>query len=332
MSDLDEAMALVHHNTTLTVTDTDLDGTPDGVDLNPAYPINDRIMKATPAVNGSIGEGEGWTVVTNHWGYSNDSLVSDNDLYQSQTTTYAAWDDAYLYLALKGPSSTTIVHLDGSADNWFMNPDSYYLTLRNDTYSRSVKINVGVPDVFRQIDNDGQYSEFYDTDAKFTQPYNGRAVYNQSGEGLGFPGRLVTESDLIYAQGGSGNEKVWELAIPWSSSTLLEGYSGKELAIEFSASGDTLFESDHAARLRLVDYQPPDIVAIAYDAGHVTITFASNAGEQYDMFYTGNAITGPWTFIESVTGQAGTTDYTDDGSKTDPDPADVPHRFYKVRK
>jgi hypothetical protein len=184
--------------------------------------------------------------------------------------------------------------------------------------------------VFRQIDNDGQYSEFFDTDAQFTLPYQGRTIYNNPTDGLGFPGRLVTESDLTYARAGSGSDRVWELAIPWSNTTLLKGFAGKEIAIAYVVSNDRLFESDHAARLRLVDTQPPQITAIARSADGFTITFTSNAGGQYDVLYR-DTMSSNWTLIERITGQAGTTQYTDDGSRTTPAPADVHERFYKIR-
>jgi len=63
-----------------------------------------------------LNPGEGWGVLTDRWGYSNDKLVTDNNLYQDRVTTYAAWDDKFLYLALKGAPSTTELHLAGAAD------------------------------------------------------------------------------------------------------------------------------------------------------------------------------------------------------------------------
>ena len=38
--------------------------------------------------------------------------------------------------------------LDGSADNWFISPDNYDLNLNSGTSSYSVRVNVGVPDVY----------------------------------------------------------------------------------------------------------------------------------------------------------------------------------------
>ena len=47
-----------------------------------------------------------WGVLSDRWGYSNDKLVADNNLYQDRVTTYAAWDDKFLYLALKRAGSS----------------------------------------------------------------------------------------------------------------------------------------------------------------------------------------------------------------------------------
>ena len=328
LTDLEEAMMLVYHGSDLNSGDSDGDDVPDANDLNPAYLIRDHIGKATPNIDGVISPRE-WTVITTKWGYSNDALVSDNDSYQGQTKTYAAWDDDYLYLALKGPSSTANIHLDGSADNWYMSPDSYHLTLRNGSYSRSVRINVGVPDIFRQVDNDGQFSELFDTSSMFTNPWQGRTLYNNPGDGFGFPSRLVSESDLVYERGGSGDNFVWELAIPWSKKTLLEGYDGKMMAIQIELSGDKLFETDHAARIKLVDAGAPEITEISYSEGAVTLTFDSVPSMRYRIYYKDD-IDGAWTRIEGINGTGGTMQYVDDGTLTDPNPVDVPFRSYQI--
>jgi DNA-binding beta-propeller fold protein YncE len=327
--DLQEAMTLIYHGTNPNLADSDGDGVLDKNDMNPAYPIRDHIGKGTPVIDGIIGANTKYTVITNKWGYSNDYLVSDNNSYQSQTMTYAAWDDNYLYLALKGPSTTATVYIDGNADNWFMNPDSYLLTLANGSSNLSVRINVGVPDIFRQIDNDGQYSEFYDTDPQFILPYQGRTIYNNSTDGLGFSGRLVTESDISYAIGGSGQNCVWEIAIPWSSKTLLKGYNGKEIAVYFQLSGDSLFETDHYAKLKLVDIGAPQIANISYLADTAILTFDCTPGVKYNVYYR-DSIDNTWTLIQQVTGQGAGTVFVDDGSMTDPDPVAVTQRFYRI--
>jgi Concanavalin A-like lectin/glucanases superfamily/NHL repeat len=253
VSDRAEAMALPYHQTNLNAIDSDGDGISDSKDANPAYAIQDKVQKGSPVIDGSISVGEKWTLLTDGWGFNNTGLVSDNNLFQATTRTYAAWDDNYLYLALRGPTSSTQVQLDGGADNWFAGTDNYELNLDNSSFFRSVRVNVGAPDVFRQIDDDGQFSEFFDTDPQFVRPYNGRAFFNRPTEGLGFAGRLVTENDLLYQLGGSGASKVWEVAIPWSHETGLRGFDGKEMAITFDVSGDRIFSVDHAAKIQLVD-------------------------------------------------------------------------------
>jgi DNA-binding beta-propeller fold protein YncE len=329
VGDLQEAMALVFNGTNPNSADSDGDGVLDKNDLNPAYQIRDHIGKGTPVIDGIIGTVTKYTVITNKWGYSNTGLVSDNNSYQSQTMTYAAWDDNYLYLALKGPSTTATVYVDGGADNWFIGPDNYWLTLTNGYLSKSVNINVGVPDIFRQIDNDGQWSEIFDTNPMFSSPYQGRTTYNNPGDGLGFAGRLVTEDDIIYAVGGSGQNCVWEIAIPWSNKTLLKGFNGKEIAIYFQLSGDYLFETDHFAKLKLVDIGAPQITNITYSAGAARITFDCTAGVVYNVYYR-DSMDSTWTLIQQVTGQGAGTVFVDDGIATDPDPVAATERFYRI--
>ncbi len=209
--------------------------------------MSDRVAKGAPVIDGIIGSGERWTTLTDRFGFVNDALVPDRNHLQGRGTTYAAWDDRYLYLAYRGPVAVTQVRLDGDADNMFVGAANYWLTVSSGARALSVRDNVGVPDLFRQIDDDGQFSEFFDTDPAFTRPYKGRPIFNQPDEGTGFPHRLVTEADLRYATGGSGDTSVWELAIPWSTVTLLRGMPGKRMGIDIAVDGDLLFETDHQA-------------------------------------------------------------------------------------
>ena len=277
LSDRDEAMALVYHSIDPMAWDSDGDASNDTVDLNPAYPIGDVIEKSSPRINGVIDPADGWTVFTNKWGYSNDALVYDSDAFQDDVKTYLAWDDDYLYIALKGPPSLSNVYLDGGADGWFLGSDNYRIRARNDTRSLLVNVNVGVPDLFRQIDNDGQYSYFLDTDPQFTKPYRGRTIYDNSDDGLGFPGRLVSESDLDYDLGGSGNNSVWEVAIPWSDTTALEGYIGKRLGVEIYVGDDKLFETDHAPVVVLTDL-----------VSSIAIVMETTPADGTDFYFTGD--------------------------------------------
>jgi hypothetical protein len=249
-----EASALTAHGTNPRSRNTDREGGRDAVDPNPAYRVTDRITRGSPPIDGVIRAArDGWVGFTRRSGYSNDKLIADTDALQRRTTTWITWDDRFLYLALRGPASRTRIRLDGNGDGWFLGPDNYLIEVRNDTPSLSVRINVAVPDLFRQIDDDGQFSEFFDTHPQFTRPYKGVTIFDHPDSGLGFPGRLVTESDLQYAIGGTGNDRVWELAIPWSNVTNFRPGVGRELRISFDIDEDLLFETDDMARFQLVD-------------------------------------------------------------------------------
>lgn len=251
LGDLAEVTALTYHGTDPLDVDTDGDGTRDGRDRNPAYPVSERIARGAPTVDGAISPAEGWTVMTDGWGYPNDAFSDDNNAHQGQVTTYAAWDDRYLYLAYRGPAARVTLAVDGDADNRFMGPANYQLALDSGAFSRSVMVNVGVPDLFRQIDDDGQWSELFDTDPVFTRPYNGVPFSGSTTDGAGFPGRLVDEGDLLYQRGGSGGATAWEVAIPWSTATSFRGFRGKVLGLAFDVAGDTLFETDRNAIVTL---------------------------------------------------------------------------------
>lgn len=262
-SDYDEARALTAHGTSATQADSDADGKSDAVDPNPGYRVADDIARGTPTIDGVIGAGEGWTTFTNLWGYSNDILVGDSNDLQGTTRTYLAWNDNFLYVGLRGPSSEARVEIDGDADGWFFGPSNYSLVVDNTTPGGlSVSINVGVPDLFRQVDDDGQFSEVRDTWTEFTLPYLGPYAGGGAvpGSGLGFPGRLVTEANIAYAFGGTGSNRVWEIAIPWSGKTAFRGTTNKKMRVgitlssdSFVSSYDRLFETDELALIKLVN-------------------------------------------------------------------------------
>jgi hypothetical protein len=252
LDDLREATALPAHATDPRSADSDGDGTRDGQDPNPAYPVSDTVAAASPTIDGVLGAGEGWTPVTSGWGFSNDGVVDDSNDLQHEVFTAAAWNDEALYLAARVPSGVPVrVDLDGAADSMFRGPANYVLEIPG-SGGPAVRVNVGVPDLFRQIDDDGQWSEIFDTNEMFRAPYAGRPPRDHPGEGLGFPGRLVTESDLRFARTSAQRVDHWELAVPWSRVTQLTGGQGRLVALAVTAGRDRLFETDYPARLRLV--------------------------------------------------------------------------------
>lgn len=257
--------------------DTDGDGVRDGVDLNPAYKMNDLVQQGTPTIDGTISPSEGWSVLTDKWGYVNKSLVTDDNDRAALSTTYAAWDENYMYLALRGPAGNTDVELNGNdEDNFSIGPADYYMTFRNSSNFRKVAINAGVPDLYRQLDNAGAGGSMFDTDPYFARPYMGRTPSNNpTTDGLGFASRLVTGADLTYQYHANGNDSVWEVRIPWSNVTQLRGFAGKEMAINFNSEGDVFFESDASARIRLVESGAAKPII---NLSNSTVSYQENAG------------------------------------------------------
>ena len=249
--DRDEAMALTYGGSNLLVGDSDGDGTEDRRDANPMYPVNECAERGTPVIDGAVSESEGWTPIVTEWGYSNSALAWDNDLSQHLVRAYAAWDESFLYLALEGPPSDSALRIDGNADGWIFGPDNYFVSVSNNWEHLEVAINVSVPDLMRQIDDDGGWSEIWDTNPQFTKPYAGLPIWKDPEYGLGFPSRLVTEGDLLYAQSGGEGHFTWELAIPWSDVTQFRGHQGHSIALELSVDGDQIFETDLPARITL---------------------------------------------------------------------------------
>ncbi len=296
--DLTEATALVFSGSNLTSSDSDGDGAVDSNDLNPAYRISDQVVSGSPRIDGTIEASEGWTILTNKWGFTNTALVDDNNLFQERSTTYAAWDENYLYLALRGPGSWTEVRLDGDADNNFRSPANYKIGLSNKVDDYSVSVNVGVPDLFRQIDDNGQFSEYFDTNPQFLKPYLGMPFNDRPDEGPGFSARLVTEQDLGYGRGGSGDERVWEVRVPWSNYTQLRGFDGKRMGLSFNVEGDQLFSTDEAAIVELVSQ-----TSYSIEATTATNPEGDNATTPFTFAVTRSGLTtGNSTVEYAVTG------------------------------
>lgn len=255
--DLAEAFALYSHSTDLTSDDTDSDGTADPDDLNPLYRTSDVVKFGTVQIDGTMGLDEPWTVFTDHWGFaetSSDQGQHDNDLYQDQVTTFAAWDDEYLYLAYRGPQQQTLVDLDAAADSFTFGPSNYRLFVGPESNTYSADINVALPDLFTMMDDAYDVYNF-DWEDNFTQSYKGVPIADDADEsdGLGFPGRIVDGSEFVYADRiGSEDLFEWEIAIPWSAETSFLRQDDGLFAIHWVVGGDELMIQDHMALTELI--------------------------------------------------------------------------------
>ena len=255
--------------------DTDRDGIPDHLDLNPAYPIGDKIVKSTPILDGviSVNSHENWTLMTEGYGYTN--TYHDNNEKAQNLNTYSAWDDLYFYLAFEYIGWDWInIHFDGGCDNFLYGADAGLLQLNSWDETPQIAMIAGQHDM--NIIARTHYGTMWDTDPRFTYPYNGRPFEErwEEGEGLGFPGRLVTEDDLIYRKNNYDGKTVWQVAIPWSPNvTGFIGYDGKIIGLDINFGGDVLFSTDRYAHIMLVE---PDVTKlIAPMLGNVAATSSS---------------------------------------------------------
>ena len=153
MSDLTELM----NNTNPLVSDSDGDGTPDGADLNPAYKMNDKIVEATPNMTASTTM-TGWTVLTSDWGWTQrpttpaTAATTATPIRRPPSPTPRGTAPAFIWPS-RGKTPPRMFRIDGDADNWFLSADNYDLYLGSGTTNMdAVKINVGTPDIFRQVD------------------------------------------------------------------------------------------------------------------------------------------------------------------------------------
>ncbi|MDG2114316.1 MAG: hypothetical protein P8N02_17100, partial [Actinomycetota bacterium] len=234
----------------------------DGLDAEPLYPLPDALVEATPVIDRIVEMEDGWTTLTSEWGHSTPDVAGlfgalDTDAHQSQTTTRAAWDDEHLYLSITTPGVGADIYIDAAADSWFRGPANIHLMLADDS-SYEVRVNVGVPDLFRMIDDDGQWSEIFDTDIRFTRPYRGLPFNTSTTDGAGFPGRVLTENDLDVAAAIENGEITWEIAIPHRPSFAFSPGEDDHIALDFDIGGDQLFAIHHHPTFRLDPALPPE--------------------------------------------------------------------------
>jgi sugar lactone lactonase YvrE len=323
--DLAEAFALFSHTLNLTSADTDGDGTADPEDLNPLYRTSDVIEFGTVQVDGTMGLDEPWTVLTEQWGFENEISAwakVDNDLHQDQVTTFAAWDDDYLYLAYRGPQQRSAINLDAAVDSFVFGPSNcrLYVWPEPDTYATDV--NVATPGVFAMMDD--KYNVYnFDWEDTFTQPYRGVPVGDDADEsdGLGFPGRLVDQSDLHFAEHVTGEGLFeWEAAIPWSTEIGFTRQDDERFAINWIVGGDELMIQDHMALTKLIkpgvairptsdsatteagDTATFDVVLDSEPIGEVTIAISSSDTSEGTVSTTSLTFTAAnWDSPQTVT-------------------------------
>lgn len=129
---------------------------------------------------------------------------------------------------------------------------------------------------------------YWDSDAVFTDPYQGRPISGHSGDGFGFEGQLLDREALrsVKRHDEDRGVYVWEIAIPWSPGvTGLVGYDGKILGLNVTVCGDKLFNTDQYARIMLVD---PEAVSLSLAADVESLKEGNADGVTFTVTRTGD--------------------------------------------
>lgn len=137
-------------------------------------------------------------------------------------------------------------------------------------------------------------------------------------------GDLSRDGTLDYdADGLSDSDEYLHKTDPKDKDTDNDGFSDGD---EVAAGSDPL---DKDSTPSIISFSITEIKQDWDNAGNITITFESESGKEYDIFYK-NAFTDSFTLAEKVTGSAESTSWTDDGSYTGSHPIEENERYYKV--
>jgi hypothetical protein len=248
VSDLFETQAGTMHGTNPNVVDSDGDGATQGADMvdrNPMFPIEGYVTRATPQVDGVIGETEGWTLVSDQVNFHNPFLfttVVDTDQHQD-TRVWVAWDSTALYLAMEFSTANVQFNIDGNGNGWFAGYDNYRLEFNTDSLYW-VAVAAADKDLMFSIDSSGGWSEIFDNSDKWL---------SQPPDGLGLD-RLIDPDDVEFARtsGSEGNTFV-EIRIPSNPRGAFEPGPGQEVKLYVRLDGDVLWDEDMFVRILLVD-------------------------------------------------------------------------------
>jgi hypothetical protein len=184
LTDLEEFFAGIFKGSNPNNPDTDGDGILDGDDIYPLSNVRTSLPKVTPSIDGMIENI--WTLHTNDRYFSDDQGLS--------SSTYAGWDENYLYFAVKANRYFRLyLRVDGSGDNGlFQGGDSYEFRI---DYGSNKLFFVG-----EQMGPHGGYQEHYQEvpNAKAASRESGGsyvievAIPKHLGQGFGYTGEKLT--------------------------------------------------------------------------------------------------------------------------------------------
>jgi regulation of enolase protein 1 (concanavalin A-like superfamily) len=241
LDDIGEAMGGAFAPSDPANADTDSDALPDGIDPYPLYPVNRHALSGTIAIDGVIGDDEGWRKFDDVlWRLDYDGPFS--------ATFYTAWDEDYLYLGFHVSTFAFVrFYLDANNDGWFHGPDnyeigfdpSYHYPTTSDLWTHLFDASLRT-----LCANPGGIGPMWDDDPNYPFP------------------PLVRPEDIVrYAQSDGGTGFVAELAIPANAATRLIPEPGDVVGLRVTLSDlnrvygsyASLFETEHFVDLGLVD-------------------------------------------------------------------------------
>ncbi|OYD14307.1 hypothetical protein CH333_08370 [candidate division WOR-3 bacterium JGI_Cruoil_03_44_89] len=238
LEDLREFTAGIYKGADPLNANTDGDGIPDGIDIYPLYAASDVIHKGTRTIDGEIEDG--WGLVSDVLDFKNTDISAD---------VYMNWDEDWLYIGFKLDRYSDIeLCIDARHDGWWHSRDNYGLCFSPDSLF-SVKI-LDCTDETRRYNQEMHPGEKHDYELWDNDP-----LYLKKW------GRLVKESDAIFAGREDNGKYSIELAIPRNEATGLLTECGSTPACRIffknierdKAKWATLFEQYSFVPLR-IDY------------------------------------------------------------------------------
>lgn len=205
LADLEEATTGLFRNANLKQPDTDGDGAPDGRDPAPLYPVNQKILKKTLALDGNPA---GWDILTTHLEQTSSPFTP---------IVYANWDENFLYLMFYvEPYAGIHVMIDANADGWYSGNDNYFLAL-----------DPSYPDPSQGLNE----AHIWDSSDSVIA-INGAPMWDSYPD---YPfERLITPESVGRYSRSEGAGFFGQLAIPRSTATGMVPQHGKRIGLRFS--------------------------------------------------------------------------------------------------
>ena len=202
LEDLDETMAGILRNSSLSNVDSDSDGRIDGNDLYPLFATETQVLQHTHTLDGNPAS---WDVLTTH-------LAEQNAPFSASVSTN--WDANYFYIMIIEDRYAEIsIQLDAQNDGWFHGKDNYEIY--------GINPSAADPDVINTAHIWDSSDESIATN-----------IYPMWDDDPNYPfGRLVNKDDILRHARPYGSGFLLQLAIPRNETTGLVPSAGKRIGL-----------------------------------------------------------------------------------------------------